>query len=119
MLSRLRTCDTEGDTNFSSLYKLTMEKVVRDNKVAVLYSPGFGAGWYTWHGKKELVFHPKIVELVEQNKHNEITEELCQELLNTKEYICVLGSEDLQIEWLPQNTTFEIDEYDGSESIKT
>ena len=25
-----------------------MDKVIRDGKVAVLYSPGFGAGWSTW-----------------------------------------------------------------------
>ena len=26
-----------------------MEKVIRDGKVAVLYSPGYGAGWsYSW-----------------------------------------------------------------------
>jgi hypothetical protein len=26
-----------------------MEKVIRDGKVAVLYSPGYGAGWYSWN----------------------------------------------------------------------
>lgn len=55
-----------------------MEKVIRDVKVAVLISQGFGAGWYSWHSKQELLFHPKIVELVEQNRKNEITEKLCQ-----------------------------------------
>lgn len=42
-----------------------MEKVIRDGKVAVLYSEGFGAGWSTWNeGMNELVFHPKIVNMV-------------------------------------------------------
>ena len=96
-----------------------MEKVIRNGQVAVLYSPGFGAGWYSWNSNKELLFHPKLVEMVENNKQEEITEELCKELLNTNDYICVLGAGNLQIEWLNEGTLFEIDEYDGSESIRT
>lgn len=41
-----------------------MEKVINNGEVAVLYSPGYGAGWYTWGAPLELVFHPKIVEMV-------------------------------------------------------
>ncbi len=26
-----------------------IQKLSQDGKVAVLYSPGFGAGWYTWN----------------------------------------------------------------------
>ena len=96
-----------------------MEKVIRNGKVAVLYSPGFGAGWYSWNEKKELLFHPKLVEMVENNKQKEITEEFCKDLLKTDDYICVLGAGNLQIEWLNEGTVFEIDEYDGSESIET
>ena len=96
-----------------------MEKVIRNGQVAVLYSPGFGAGWYSWNEKKELLFHPKLVEMVENNKQKEITEEFCKDLLNTDDYICVLGAGNLQIEWLDEGTVFEIDEYDGSESIRT
>lgn len=96
-----------------------MEKVIRDGQVAVLVSHGFGSGWYSWHSKEPLLFHPKIVELVEQNKHSEITEELCQEILGINEYICTLGTDGLSIHWLPIGTAFTIEEYDGAESIKT
>ena len=96
-----------------------MEKVIRNGQVAVLYSPGFGAGWYSWNSEKELLFHPKLVEMVENNKQKEITEEFCKDLLNTDDYICVLGAEGLQIEWLDEGTAFIINEYDGSESIET
>jgi hypothetical protein len=51
-----------------------MKKVIKDGKVAVLYSPGFGAGWYSWHKTEELLYHPKLVEMVENNQHKEITE---------------------------------------------
>lgn len=92
-----------------------MEKVIRDGKVAVLISPGFGAGWYSWDQNEEMLFHPKIVELVEQNRHNEITNELCRELFNTSAY----GSSDLVIIWLPVGTRFYIEEYDGAETLIT
>ena len=42
-----------------------MIKLVRDGMVAVLYSPGFGAGWYTWNQEcTELMFDPAIVKFV-------------------------------------------------------
>ena len=44
------------------------DRVIRDGLVAVVYSPGFGAGWSTWaHGEQgnELVFDPMIVDCVE------------------------------------------------------
>ena len=65
-------------------------KVIRNGKVAVLYSPGYGAGWSAWidDGYKEiLLFRHRIVELVEKNKRNMITEELCQRLLCTDDPI--------------------------------
>lgn len=96
-----------------------MQKVIRNDKVAVLYSPGYGAGWYSWHNKEELVFHPVLVELVEADKQEEITEELCQKLLNIEDYICVIGSDNLTIKWLEKDTFFRINEYDGAESIVT
>lgn len=53
-----------------------MEKVIRNGKVAILISPGFGAGWYSWNtDHKELLFHSKLVEMVEQNRQSEITDE--------------------------------------------
>lgn len=53
-----------------------MEKVIRDGKVAVLYSPGYGAGWTTWTYDSKLhevmLFHPLIVEKVESGKECDI-----------------------------------------------
>jgi hypothetical protein len=46
-----------------------MKKLIRDGKVAVLYSPGFGAGWSTWNQElPELVFNPVIVDFVEKEQ---------------------------------------------------
>lgn len=94
-----------------------MEKVIRDGKVAVLYSPGFGAGWYSWNEEyPQLLFHPKLVELVENNQHHLITEEFIKEVLGIDIY--PWGARQLQIQWVDQGSRFEIDEYDGSEGVK-
>ena len=38
------------------------DRVIRDGLVAVVYSPGFGAGWYTWNLESpEILFDPNIV----------------------------------------------------------
>ena len=97
-----------------------MEKVIRNGKVAVLYSPNYGAGWYSWHNKKELLFHPEIVKLVEEGRRDEITEELCRRVLGVDDsvYIGVLGADGLRIEWLDEGSAFRITEYDGAESIE-
>lgn len=98
--------------------------------VAVLYSPGFGAGWYTWNTLKgdnegqslQLIFDPVIVELVEKrngDNYDEITdaiEKRGEEILPEGYFG---GASDLEIKWLPVGTKFLINEYDGSESIQT
>ena len=94
-----------------------MEKVIRNGQVAVLYSPGFGAGWYSWNDKKELLFHPKLIEMVENNKQSEITKQWIEENLGINNVYCG-GAGDLQIKWLDEGTAFIINEYDGSESIE-
>lgn len=95
-----------------------MEKVIRNGMVAVLVSYGYGAGWYSWHGEEALLYHPKLVELVESKQHHLITEELVKGILNTEEYVCVLGAKGLVVEWVKQGCAFEITEYDGSEDLR-
>ena len=99
-----------------------IDKTERDGKVGVLVSPGFGAGWSTWmddEHAKVLMFSPKIIELVEADKRDEITEDLCKELLGlpNKSYVCTLGTHDLEVHWVDTGEAFEITEYDGSECL--
>jgi hypothetical protein len=96
-----------------------MEKVIRDGKVAVLRTDDYGSGWFSEHGHQVLLFHPKLVELVEQGRHSGITLELCKELLGKDEYIYCGGVSTLVVEWLPEGTKFHVNEYDGLESIIT
>lgn len=98
--------------------KKRSEKVVRDGKVAVLYSPGFGAGWSTWSRENAdiLLFHPRLVDWVENGKQGDL-DALVKELTGD-EYVYLGGSDQLAIEWLPEGTHFYIHEYDGSESVE-
>ena len=93
-----------------------MNKVVRDGKVAVLYSPGFGAGWSTWGSDsvEELTFDPVIVGYVENQKWEELATYVAVRYPGT--YIG--GMYDLTIAWIKEGTLFRIAEYDGSESIE-
>ena len=94
-----------------------MEKVTREGKVAVLVSDGYGAGWYSWNEDKRLLFHPKLVDMVEQKRNSEITDEWVLENIGIEMYAG--GARGLSIVWIEEGTAFEIDEYDGAESLKT
>jgi len=90
-----------------------MDKVVRDGKVAVCYSPGYGAGFYTWNSDyPQLLFSPIVVEKIEADKRSEIT----KELLGIDVYLGGVGN--LTIAWIPEGTRFQITEYDGYESVE-
>ena len=91
-----------------------MEKVMRNGLVAVLYSPGYGAGWGSWSSNKDIIFDSRIVEKVEQDKQSEITESFMESI---GYYVYCGGAKDLEIEWIPIGSQFEIEEYDGDESI--
>jgi hypothetical protein len=94
-----------------------VEKFKKDGKVAVLYSPGFGAGWSTWaYGKdvERMIFDPELVQAV-------LDGDPVKTLTVTKrnfpnEYDG--GVEDLAVYWLDEGERFEITEYDGSEQVR-
>lgn len=91
-----------------------MEKVVKDGKVGVLVSPGFGAGFLTWGAPIEAIFNPTLIGLVE----NEKLQEAIDFVEKTWDSIYTGGVQDLKVEWIPEGTKFQITEYDGSESIE-
>jgi len=99
-----------------------MNRVFRGNKVAVLYSPGFGCGWSTIMANSTTVmFHPKLVELVEEGRQEEITEEFVRSLVPEKEqdrvYVDRGAVQNLKIRWLPVDTEFRIESRNGSEGV--
>ena len=98
-----------------------MNKVIRKGQVAVLYSPGYGAGWYTWNTDyPQLMFHPQLVEWAEKGLPEDIDlEEWLQNEFNVPENDSIFtGGWPVKVEWLPEGIIFRINEYDGSESIE-
>jgi hypothetical protein len=96
-----------------------MNKVIRDGKVAVLVSRGYGAGWSTWTDEIETyLFHPKLVQMVEEERHSEITTEWMEQELGL-DVSYTGGTDGLEIEWVPVGTKFVVHEYDGHESLRT
>lgn len=96
-----------------------MEKVVRDGKVAVLYSPGYGAGWYSWNDFKEgygerLLFCPRLVLAVLKESGEKPMDVAKLEFPNAYHG----GIRDIAVEWIPKGTRFEIQEHDGYESVR-
>jgi hypothetical protein len=108
-----------------SKYGLDNGKVYDKNgNVAVLFSPGFGAGYTTWNSEHELSpFQPQVVMCVLAGKLDLITEENLRVWMeipvdNDDFHVYLGGVRDLTIEWVPAGSIFEIDEYDGFEGIR-
>ena len=93
-----------------------MEKVVRNGLVAVLVSPGFGAGWSTWNSEiPELLFDPVVVGMVEDGTNVDTIAAYCEAKYPDGYFG---GADDLIVEWVPVGTQFRIHEYDGSETLE-
>ena len=92
-----------------------MKKLVRDGKVAVIISSGFGAGWYSWHSIKELLFDPDVVKMIELDWPSERILAHCEKFYGEDHYFG--GVDGLCLCWIPEGTKFRIDEYDGSETL--
>lgn len=91
-------------------------KVLRDGKVAVLVSPRFGAGWYTWNTDfPECLFDADVVAWVENGKP-ELPRDYFKHKFGPTFYDG--GARNLKIVWVPIGTAFRIEEYDGRESLK-
>lgn len=95
---------------------MAIEKLVRDGKVAVIYSPGYGSGWSTWNNEyaEDFVFNKDIAQAIldgNQDKAKEIAE--------SKYPKAYIGSQELVIAWVDQGEQFLIKEYDGAERVKT
>ena len=91
-----------------------MNKVVRDGRVAVLYSPGYGAGWSTWNTNlPDMIFDPGLVDLVLEGNKEKILAYVALRWSDAN----ILGVDDLEVEWIPEGVDFIINEYDGAETL--
>lgn len=92
-----------------------MKKYVRDGRVALLVSRGYGAGWYSWNEEYEqLLYDPVIVDMLLRGVDKCDIIQYCD-----KEYpeAYTGGVRDLEVVWVDEGEQFRIEEYDGAESI--
>lgn len=93
-----------------------MEKIERDGMVAVLVSPGFGAGWSTWadgHQGEALCMDARIVQPVLDGDIPRAAAVAVEMFPG----VYTGGAKDLRVEWVRKGAAFEIEEYDGSETL--
>ena len=91
-----------------------MNKVIKEGKVAVLISRGFGSGFHSYGAPDEAIFDPKLVELVESRDFDGAEEYV----MNSYPDVYTCGVRDLVVMWIDEGEDFIINEYDGSETIQ-
>ena len=98
---------------------MTVTKLERDGKVAVVYSPGYGAGWSTWNPDHAelLLFDSEIAQAVIDGDTARAAEIATAKTEAAGSEAYTGGADQLQVAWFCKGTRFRIDEYDGSESI--
>ena len=90
-----------------------MNKLIRDGKVAVIVSPGYGAGFHTWGAPLEAVFDPELADAILMGNVKSI-----EKIIATKyPDITYIKGTWLNVEWVPVDAKFRIHEYDGAEEI--
>lgn len=92
-----------------------MEKFIRDGEVAVLISPGFGAGWYTANPEyPSILWDPTLAQMVLEGRH---FTDLTQYVETRYPGVYRGGLINLMVWWVPEGTRFRVAEYDGSETV--
>ena len=96
-----------------------MKKLIKDGKVAVLISPGYGGGWSTWAfgDPDELLFDPVIAQMILDFADIDEIEQVVR-LRHPDENACMAGLEDLKVYWVDQGREFIVEECDGAEIIR-
>ena len=101
--------------------KPTYEKLRKNGMVAVVYSPGFGAGWATWAWGDDdfdcaeaMAFDADIASAVLAEDHKRAA----QIAESRYDGVYTGGAKSLRVKWLKEGTRFIIHEYDGNESIQ-
>ena len=93
-----------------------MNKLELDGMIAVLISPGFGAGWSTWNDdkyKEILCMDSDIVKAVieeDNDKAIAIAKQKCPSIFGE-------GGKNLVVKWVKKGEAFEIHEYEGRETL--
>ena len=101
-----------------------MKKVNDRGEVAILVSPGYGAGWYSWNTDyPQLLFDPEIVDFVLECEKNDVSyidkeKQIINKFQSKYPNAYLGGADGLKVKWIKQGTQFKIKEYDGSERVE-
>ena len=92
-----------------------MEKIIKDGKVAVAVSFGFGCGWSSEIGADINPMDARFNKLFIEGKHDEVVK-ICEE----ENICCAEGAKDVEIVWIEEGADFVItadDQDNGNEDI--
>tara|TARA_Y100000034_G_scaffold105363_1_gene132634 strand:- start:280 stop:615 length:336 start_codon:yes stop_codon:yes gene_type:complete len=100
-----------------------VEKFKRDGMVAIIISPGFGAGWSTWNQREDiaefLLFDKTLVQYCKDGADiTLVRDHIYSKFDDANDYVSLGGWEQADIRWLDEGTHFSINDYDGSESVQ-
>ena len=87
-----------------------MNKYIKDGKIGILVSPGFGSGWSTWNDIQ--ADDARFVKLIDEGKLEEAMA-LANEL-----HLFNRGLPNCKVVWLESGIKYKITENDGSETIE-
>ena len=98
---------------------MIVEKMIRGNDVAVIFSPGYGAGWSSWNNEHAafLLFDKTLVEMKEKKVSEEEVKKYLESKFGSDKHIYCGGWDQAKIRWVTIGTKFRIDEYDGYETL--
>lgn len=99
---------------------MKIEKYIKDGKVGVLISKGYGAGWYTWNTEyPAMLFDKRLIEIVLDGRAYELEERTVSKIIGAKpDDIYTGGNDGLTVEWIDEGAKFRVTEYDGVEGIE-
>lgn len=113
---------------------MAVKKYINAGHVAVIYSPGYGLGWYVDEdefGYAELMYAYDIAVYIDRHrdflknlsdeqyeKYYEGLKELVAQKFPGHWMLSDWAHADLDITWVPLGTPFRINEYDGNESVE-
>lgn len=85
--------------------------------MAVLISPGYGAGWSTWNPQyPDMMFDPQIADLVINHDGSDLMARV-RVMAELKYPDACLSCDRLMVWWVSPGERFMIKEYDGDETL--
>lgn len=84
------------------------------NKIGVIVSLGYGAGWSTWGDRKSAI-DQELAKAIDDGVEFSVISAIAEKNWPSQYQG---GLDQCVVEWLDVGTVFKISEYDGSESIE-